>query len=64
MQKIARKVSKEKEKEIRIQRKRADFEGLLTLTDNKDNLKWDKKRKMLGNTSDIASIVLFWQELE
>ena len=49
----------EKEKEIKVQKKRADFEGLLTLTDNKDLLKWDKKRNKLGHNSDIASIILF-----
>ena len=49
MHKIARKVLKEKEKEIKLQRKRADFEGLLTLTNNKELLKWDKKKKKVFN---------------
>ena len=56
MHKIARKVLKEKEKEIKLQRKRADFEGLLTLTNNKELLKWDKKKKKVGN-SDVASVI-------
>jgi len=44
MKKIGRKVLKEKDNEIKIQKNRADFEGLLPLTNNKDTLKWDQKK--------------------